>query len=681
MAAAAVVLAGMLLAIPPRSLPATQDIGEDFNALDGSWQLDLPARLARHQWAGRDFVFTYGPLYQLVHGLGVLVSPGDLASLMRWHGVLESVLVMACVWLLLAMTGASLAWRAPTYLLWGWLCPPYLASLSNYNIGLKPIAGLTIVAACGYFLGTTVGAASLRRRLGTMALWAMSAPLLFLYCFDLGILTLVAELLACVGIVAAVWRPWANVAPPALGRRALWAAGTALVGVALFGLLLSSGAWSDYPRRAWEIISGYAMTFAYPCTGRYLVVVAGADCVALLAVTVGALRLSKRTADGSPAAAGTAAALLAGGCFCLAWSRTGLSRSDWAHLWPLLAISVLMLGGLLACYLRSQRNLAAYPLTAAWVAPLLLLSPLGKPAKVLASLGQRLAAVGKLEWQGASLKVDGPTIRRAAAVARRVPQQALYVWPYEAVAGLIAGKENASYTVQSYTAHTDALQDVEIRHLDARPDLPVLLFTDSWDIDEVDNISRTSTLFQYLLTHYQADGRPEDGFLLLKRSRRAEDWETRDLSIPKCGFRPGRDEDLKIDLPSLPECRATDLFLLRIRVEKSFPWPWGKPGDLFATFSLSNGEKRVHRLLVPPDGLSHDILVSGCVPGKDFLRSAFDPRRVLCSRERALRVELRWVPMDRLSLQPPEIVLENVAILQRENVYEREASLAVIEQH
>lgn len=109
MIAAAVVVAGMLLAIPPRTFSALQGIGSDFNFLDGSWQLDLPARLAHNQRAGRDFLFTYGPLYQLTHALGVLLSPGDLACLIRWHGFVECVAVMGCVWLLLSMTGASLA--------------------------------------------------------------------------------------------------------------------------------------------------------------------------------------------------------------------------------------------------------------------------------------------------------------------------------------------------------------------------------------------------------------------------------------------------------------------------------------------------------------------------------------------------------------------------------------------
>lgn len=679
MAATAVVVTGMLLAIPPRTFQSRQEIGPTFNLLDGSWQLELPGRLARHQWSGRDFLFTYGPLYQLTHALGVMAPPGDLASLVRWHGLVDCLLVMLCVWLLLKMTGASLAWRGTMYLLWAWLCPPFLLSLSNYNVGIKPLAGLALVAACGYMLGNTIQKAAPGRRLATMALWALSAPLLFVYSYDLGILALAAQLSVCAVVLAIDLRPSATPKRDAVGRAAASAGASALIGFAAFAGCIWRSPWSNYLVHSWELVWGYALTLACTCSGRHLLLVAAAGSVAVLAATIGACSFRRQTSAAPPQQAGRALALLAAGIYWLAWTRTGLSRSDWNHIWPLVAISALLLGGVLACYLRARRNVLAWPLTAAWLAPLLLFSPLGKPSLVIASLGQRLAALRHVDSGSARLAVTAPRIGRAAAVARKLPQRSLYVWPYEAVVGLAAGKENVSYTVQCYTGHTDALQQAEVAHLRAHADAPVLLFTDSWKIDDVDNISRNSIFFQFLLDNYELDGRPYDGFILLRRSASARGWQTNRPCGPCRRFAPGPGRSLKVDLPAEPLSHATDLFKLRIRVAGSFPWPWGKPGDLHAIFTLSDGQTCMHRLIVPPDGAAHDVLVSACDPSGNFLRSVFDPGSDPYSPERVVAVELRWAPMDRLSLQPAEIVLERIEVLHRQKVDQREEALSRVE--
>src|SRR5437899_10507590 len=89
------IVLGILLLAPPECFPAQQVMGEDFSLLDGSWQLELPSRWLRSEIAGRDFVFTYGPLYQILHAPPG-ASPDDVASLLRFRSLPEAVVVALC---------------------------------------------------------------------------------------------------------------------------------------------------------------------------------------------------------------------------------------------------------------------------------------------------------------------------------------------------------------------------------------------------------------------------------------------------------------------------------------------------------------------------------------------------------------------------------------------------------
>src|ERR1700745_3306334 len=93
-----VVFVGLLLAAPPNVYPAQQKIDSNFNMLDGSWAIAIAGASANSQLSGRDFVFTYGPLYQLFHGFGLLVPPRNLGSLLRFQYCIEVVAVMLGAW-------------------------------------------------------------------------------------------------------------------------------------------------------------------------------------------------------------------------------------------------------------------------------------------------------------------------------------------------------------------------------------------------------------------------------------------------------------------------------------------------------------------------------------------------------------------------------------------------------
>lgn len=680
LAAAALLAGGMLLALPPASFRARQEVDEHFNMLDSSWQLDLPARLARGEWAGRDFVFTYGPLYQVTHALGLLLPPHDLASLMRWHGVVEAILVMLCVWFLLWMMGGDVFTRGSVYLLWAWLCPPFLASLFTYNIGLKPLAGLTLVTACGFMLGAPGTSRPPAGRVAVFLLWSLTAPVLLLYSFDLGVLALVAELVAGFGL-ALLGRGFSWRGASDLGREARKMIVAALAGAALLPLILLATPWRHYIRHSWEVAHGYMIALATACTGRYLVllvIVATAGIGAALLAAVRVRRLLRNGSDVPP----SATALFAAASFCVVWVRYGLTRSEWDHVWPVIAVAVLLCGGLLPCYLHARGRRLAWLLLGLWAVLVLCKSPLGSPAAVVKSPATRLALLARWERGPAELEVGEPRVASAARLARGLPGDYVYVWPYETIAALAAQKANPTYTEQTYAAHDLNLERLDIARLEAQAEPPVLLFTESWPIDDVDHISRTSSIFRYLLEHYERAGSGTPDCLLLRpRAGGAKIWGEHEIASTG-SFRPGNGRELTVPVTSdgSDACFGSDLYLLRIRLATTRSMPWSKPGELFATFTLSSGQERTHRLVVPADGCDHDVLVSACVPGRSFLVSLFDPARRLHSRERVTGIQLRWTPMDRLSTRPSEITLQRAAVLRREAPLEREESVVWIEQ-
>src|SRR5258708_7171412 len=85
--AGAILVLGFVPAVPPSCWVADQVIAINFDVLDGSYPLDLAAHLSHGQLAGRDFIFTYGPLTQCLNALGLIVPPGDVASFLRFSAV------------------------------------------------------------------------------------------------------------------------------------------------------------------------------------------------------------------------------------------------------------------------------------------------------------------------------------------------------------------------------------------------------------------------------------------------------------------------------------------------------------------------------------------------------------------------------------------------------------------
>ncbi len=671
--AAGLFAAGLLLALPPSCYPARQRLGEDFDTLDGSWSYDLPLSLGRGELAGRDFVFTYGPLYQVVHGLGLVVPPGDLASVLRFHGVPEAVLVTGGVWLTLAATAAPLGWRGGLFLAWSWLWAPSLLAgasplirPSNALAGLKPMASLLIVGACARGLARPF-------RPAMAAAWALAAPALTLYAFDLGLLTLASLALLAAAMAAVATFP----ARPALRGRSLRYGASALAGASLAVLLLMPWpAGRRDLRDSWAMVRGFrhAMALSFPEDGA-----AGASMIAgaLFLVLVGLVAAVRagRPRDDDPTAAARWAGLVGMSLFGLLWLSTGLVLSDWVHiqraLVPALFVGACGLPGVLRG--QGSRAAAALALTAWW--PAAWLGPEASPLALTDVTAYRLTAPTRLEWAPATLDLRNDKLRRAAVALRQRPGNALYVWPFETIYADVAGRRNLCATVQTYAALTDGLERAVIDRLEANPGEPALVVAGSGTIVGIESLSRTPRIVRHLLEHYEQAGPRDPAFLVLRRRpgppRR---WNERPLPVIAGVLRPDDGRPWHLPLPA-NACRASDLLVLQLRVATGLPALGVKPGELDLTFTLSDGHRRTFRLPVPEDGRPHAVLASACTIRDPLFLSIFHPRRGWRSTERVTSLELRWRPLDRLSRRPSLIRLERLAVLERPDVRLIESSL------
>ena len=675
-----VIFAGILLAVPPNVYPALQKIDGDFNTIDGSWAVALPVALANREIAGRDFIFTYGPLYQVTHALGLLVPPFNLASLLRFQYFIEALLVMLGVWLVLALAKAPLFWRAAFFLLWASFWPHWL--LLN-GAGLKPMGGLFLSAIAGYVLAEPT---EMNRRVNlirAILTWTIAVPVLLLYAFDVGILAFLALILTGTTVFL-ICRPGFTDNPSPTRRKAAMCLAAAVLSLVVFIIVLSLvGSWSHYMSDSWQLASGYAMAMAVPIGRKTLpMLVAGCTLGLIFVFSCSYLRSSWRKTSASSA---RTLALLSMACYSMMWMRSGLTRSDFIHVFWMLLPTLFLAACFLPCYLRAEKFRFAW-LTAVISTIFFLFVPYGidTPLKrtlvppIYSWIASQLGAIRNLQMEGAQLEISHSVINEASSVARTLSGDSLYIWPYETVVNAITGKRMVNYTLQSYAATTTHLEDATIARLEAEQNLPTILFA-SGSLDEVEALSRTPRIFRYLLEHYEMAGPRHKEFLVLRRSNeRRGQWEEHELSVAPGSFDPGSGHSLKISLRSEPaaECHASDLLTLQLRVAKTRMFGFRKTGEIVISFHLSDGELRTQKLAVPPDGQPHNVIISASTLRDPLFLSIFAPQRLWRSSERVSAIELRWKALDWLSARPSGIAVEHVSVIRRLNVQTVESPLA-----
>lgn len=650
------------IALPPATYRAEQVIAPPFALVDRSWQMELPTRLRDGEWAGRDFVYNYGPLYQILHAAGYYLPPGDLPSFLRWQHFPARALTMLSLWLALGLTGAPLAWRGAVCLVWSliWAAPEDLVGGE-----FKPMALALPIMLAGRTLLS-------RHPAGLVATWSVTPIVALLYSFDLG---LVSALSLCLLAFGAGIGSLGIATKMAQRARRNAAIGTLALTLALgaTAVALSQSGFHAYLEDSWHVVTAYSAMMTIPLTPFLLACLVVLGLVGLGAVFIVGVRMRAALAR-EGAEAGTLLGIWAWALFALVWQRYALTRSDPLHVW----IAALPTLFLITALIPALPGIFGTWSVARWLSPAALMVPAILFPSPRAAWRERWERWNGEFQQSPGLRVDHAALERAANWARDCSNAFVYPWPWESIAVVLGNKRNPAYTVQSF-ATDEHLELRTIQRLETTPDLAALIFREGRQggIDGVTSWSRSPLLFLYLLTHFELARPPHPHFALLQRSdpdRRK--WRMVDLPLPPGGvsFTPSDQGGLSLPLPK-GAVRASDLIVLRLKVDKTASLGLFKPGVLVAALTLANGTRVVEPIKVPQDGAVHTRILGFQTLADDQLFSAFVAGRWWRARECVAQLELVWTPLDSLSIRPARVTLERLSIPIRAEVEELTTSI------
>ncbi len=645
-----VVVVGILIAVPADTYRARIEIAHPYVILENSLRYGMPYRLGQGDLVGRDMVFSYGPLFQVVTGLGLLLPHGDLASIMRWHELPKVALTMCAVWGALGMVRTPFGARVGLYLIWAAL---YAAPFGEQMTSIKPLAAMWVCMAAAWLLCPSPR----RTVLPAAVFWAVTPPVMMAYSFDLGPLLLVAF----TGIAVLT-----TLVAPSLWRRGLlcvtatW--GTSLLAAAALRFIPG---WEGYLSEGWHFTQGYAVTGGLPLATNALVILIVVGLACLTVLMLFALRAWTAFRAAAPDAR-AALAMIGGTCFCLLWLRYGLSRSDPFHIARALASAIFLIGALVPGYLMFVRRAAAAQLAL----PLLLVLLAAANPRVVPALQERLSAWPQASASPPTLDITHPVLNEAVDAARQLSAETLYVWPFETIIAAAAGKRSPDYTLQSYAAFTQRLERETIDRLEAEPELAALLYRAAGDLDGVVNMTRTSVIFRHLLEEFELEQPPTPALIVLQRAAAKRPWEERVLveqgELPE--LVPTAGEALAIELPA-GAARVSDLLLIRLRLAAQSMYMVGKHGMVVVQLELDDGTTVERRIPVPQDGSTNEYLVTAAHLRDPLFPAHFNSApRGWKSSESVRRILVSWQGGDFMARHPLGMTVESAAVLERQDI-------------
>lgn len=649
--------------------------------LDDSWRYDLTEALRHGQVSGRDIIFNYGPLRQLLHGLGFLVSPGDLATVIRWHDVLEALwIVGACVYLARS-SGAPGATAG--FFLFAWAIVQ--AAPGDFRATwFKPMGGMLPVALGAGWLCSSASTGSAQRWPGryiaaAAIVWGLAPAVMSSYSFEMGPLTLLGQAVAAAAIWCCGWGS-NDAAVVTRGRRAMFVAAWSVVATAAI-------AWAIYLHPIGRVylvenislVQSYPKSWAHGGSLWHLALLMLPIPLALGGIAIAVVAIRQRdqlrpVSDAPPAAWGR---LIGSASYSLLLVRYGLTRSDIYHVWIAIAPSIFMASVLLPCHLWSWRASATKFLPderlhspQVWLRrlaiglPIVLLAPWVLARTFSIGWNNRALELAHFSPAPARLSAVDPMIQAAVDRVRPLAEPDLVVWPYGALINALAGKRNPLPTIHPIESHNATLADHTLRVLQEMPNVPVLLFTGGIDPDLVPNVTRTAPVFRYLLENYNLRLPIEPGHALLLPRREPARWATREAAIEPCAFAPDGQQAVSVTLPE-NACRASDLLLLKLRIAPTMMLGFRKPGRVIVVIVLDDGSHIVRLLPTPSDGQPYESLLTGAELDDPLLLAMFasEPGR-LVAQQRVKQLLVGWRPLDLLSARPAQIEVLGLSVLE-----------------
>lgn len=623
--------------------------------IDDSWKIDVAYRYSRGDWLGRDVLFTYGPLYELMTGLpSRVMHQSDIGFIYRTWSVIPIALSILLVYGIGALLlGSEPVWKRLLFLsvlVYFW-CP----------FDVRPILVVFVLAV--------LVRAMVSLDAHNVLPWAAVASSLiigaFLVSADAGIYS-GAVLVVVVGWAFGFQRQCRrDLARFGLITTTLITACVFVVN-AIAGNVLEFGLW----RGALEEASNYRWAVSLglqPDMVSFITVIVSAT-----VLVFGSAWVFRRT-DAS-AVTRRPLFLCSGFCIAILCLQSGLVRSDWGHVGTATFLAVAMIG-LILLGTGPVRRLTTLLLTGlALVASLFVATIPHRPWAfwLLASnwTVQRVdgeCPSGMQYFQQACLNV--PQFRILSSAEEFLKGSAdpkAIVFPWENVLAVAARKLASGGVLQSYAAHGDFLLNRQLESLRRdRPELAIYGVDDvaSWRMDEISNFSRSPEEWFYLQQNYRFDSALSGGFVgLCRDDERSKHWkESRESSVD---FRP---RVLKLpgsgtyNLGNVGWTMPYDFLRLEMRFRYPIWWKLSKPSAVNVLLRLSDGSVKVaHGIFQPNKDTEFWVYPWNEIQLARYFLTDPEQWRSGSYRPAVTHLEIEVAPFDAISVLPSAIEVRKV---------------------
>ena len=631
---------------------------DTLNALDESWELDLVYKASHGIWSGRDFAFTYGPLWQYLASL--LPRAGGMST-----GAVFKFLYLFSYWasfVFAFLTGRLLLpavepWRRAVFLIAlvvFWLPPDARSALALFCFAayIRLVLSLPMEPTRLWWRGFCAA-----------GLIAIS----FLMAGDSGALSGAGFAAVVSAGLILNWRHQA--------RQLIHFALASMVCMLFWILAVNTWAGGPLHFQFWiwsaQIIAAYrwlmASTMAREAALRLVSTI-----VMCAAIFIGAWFARDPKSDRITM---RPLFLLAGALFSGIALQKGVVRSGWGHLGQCMLPAIALSGAILVGYRSAVRAyiseftlLAAVGLTVFFSGPANLFGVEGVVNRVTWTPPPYPACPPDTYYldQACFPRREYATFGAASEYIRTHsnPQGSIVVYPYENIFGLLSRRRVSSGVLQNYAIGGDDLTDLQISTIERdRPALGVYCSDDvvSWPVDGISNFQRTAPVWLYLQSHYVTEVEPATGVAILRRDESRPAKSQRTLHELWRASASSDSAYAKID-PAQWARFPTDFLRLKIRTDYSPLWRILKPSAVFAVLQLADGSSKMARLAAEPDHLDEIWIYPW---SEANLHNYFQPdpsrwRPAGPHLPAVTSVELRAEPLDRLSVSPRFIGIESI---------------------
>ena len=573
------------------------------NLVDDSWQIDIAYKASIGKWLGRDVIFTFGPLYQLITSLPSRVLGFSVASFLAARGLPAFGVTIALTWatskLLLA---AESAWKRALFIV--------LIVVFWSPLEIRASTNLFFFALFWHVVDRLVNQRS--RPLWAAGLCAVSLMGALMLSADTGLYSAAALFVIVMAAAALHWRSRETVIRLLL-LGLLTLVGFAVLGVAT-NVILGGGLFAyRFLRDSYAIISSYRWFLPAPMVPADAMV---AGCTAAIGFLI--LLLAWRWRDPqSETVTRRPLFLLSAPLFALIVLQSALVRSDWGHivmgLFPVIffALAVLLGNGTASVLRVLTCVFLAIGLTGMTAGPF----PAFLPRSIAATLASYSFGPDTIpancRWTYLDHVCFGLPDGKTLALTTAYLQQhtavgdSILIFPYENEVGVVARRNVAGAVLQNYMVGGDYLTNRQLRGYESQRPPRGLYFVDGpgvVDIDEVTNFSRTPLIWFYMQNHYKTEAEVTPGvFALVRDDNRAEEVRQQSTALP------GVEQSVVIATPQIIDLgpirwpQDADFLKLRLELHYSPLWKLRKPARVAVELKLADGSSKRTYLAVPPN--------------------------------------------------------------------------------